>query len=86
MTQIEQMIREEGRAEGRAEGRIEAKQDAICKYLARRFGAEPDEMLQKVRKMTSLEILDGVMEDLFAAGTLEEAKAIIWDGIKKSLQ
>jgi hypothetical protein len=43
-------------------------------------------MLQNVREMTRLEILDGVMEDLFAAGTLEEAKAIIWDGIKKSLQ
>ena len=82
MTQIEQMIREEGRVEGR----VEAKQDDICKYLVKRFGAKPDELISKVREMTSLEILDGVMEDLFAAGTLEEAKAIIGDGIKKSLQ
>ena len=54
--------------------------------MTRRFGAGPDEMIQKVREMTNLEILDGVMEDLFAAGTPEEAKTIIWDGIKKSLQ
>jgi hypothetical protein len=82
MTQIEQWIREGGRQEGR----VEAKQDDICKYLVKRFGAKPDELISKVREMTSLEILDGVMEDLFAAGTMEEAKTIIGDGIKKSLQ
>ena len=52
----------------------------------KRFGAKPDELISKVWEMTSLEILDGVMEDLFAAGTMEEAKIIIGDGIKKSLQ
>ena len=80
MTQIEQWIREEGREEGRQAGSVEAKQDAICKYLVKRFGAKPDELISKVREMTRLEILDGVMEDLFAAGTLEEAKAIIVAG------
>lgn len=90
MTRIEQMIREEGREEGRkagrTEGKVEKAQETICKFMTKKFGEKHDEITQKVREMTSLEILDCVLEDLFVAGTLEEAKAIIWDGIKKSLQ
>ena len=75
-----------GEARGKAEGRIEAKQDAICKFLSRRFGASQNEMMQKVKQMTDLEILDNVMEELFVANTMEEVQGIIQDGIKRSLQ
>jgi hypothetical protein len=75
-----------GRAEGEARGKVEAKQDAICKYLKRRFGDASAGLQQKVREMTSLEVLDSVMEELFAANTLEEAGDIIREGINKSLQ
>ncbi|NHM26448.1 Rpn family recombination-promoting nuclease/putative transposase [Desulfofundulus sp. TPOSR] len=75
-----------GRAEGRAEGKVEKAQDAICKYLRRRFGDASAGLQQKVREMTSLEVLDGVMEELFAANTLEEAQAIIRDGIERLMQ
>jgi len=60
-----------GRVEGRAEGKIEKAQDAICKYLKRRFGDTSGGLQQIVQEITSLEILDGVMEELFAADTLE---------------
>lgn len=36
--------------------------------------------------LANLEVLDGVMEELFAANTLEEARDIIREGINKSLQ
>jgi hypothetical protein len=76
----------EGVLRGKAEGRAEAKQDAICKYLRRRFGDASAGLQQEVREMTSLEVLDGIMEELFAANTLEEAQAIIRDGMGKFAQ
>jgi predicted transposase YdaD len=82
---FQEWVREE-RAEAEARGKVEAKQDAICKYLRRRFGDASAGLQQKVREMASLEVLDGVMEELFAANTLEEARAIIGEGINKSLQ
>ena len=75
-----------GRAEGEARGKAEAKQDAICKYLRRRFGPASDELQRVVRGVTGLEALDGVMEELFAADTLEEARAIIGEGMGKLAQ
>ncbi|HHW44624.1 MAG TPA: transposase [Desulfotomaculum sp.] len=78
--------RAEGRAEGEARGKAEAKQDAICKYLKRRFGPASEELQRVVREVTSLETLDGVMEELFAADTLEEARAVIGDGMGKLAQ
>jgi hypothetical protein len=66
---------------GLVKGRAEAKQDAICKYLRRRFGDASAGLQQEVREVTSLEVLDGVMEELFAANTLEEAVNIIREGI-----
>ncbi|HCJ78819.1 MAG TPA: hypothetical protein DHV84_02200, partial [Desulfotomaculum sp.] len=75
-----------GEAKGRVEGRAEAKQEAICKFMTKRFGIAPGEIMPKVKQMTNLEILDHVMEELFAANTVEEAQAIIHDGLGKFLQ
>jgi predicted transposase/invertase (TIGR01784 family) len=63
--------------EARAEGRVEKAQETICKFMWKRFGVDPNEIKLKVKQMTSLEILDCLMEELFTAGTLEEAQAII---------
>jgi len=73
----------EARAEGEARGEAKAKQDDICKFMARRFGIALSEILPKVKQMTNLEILDHVMEELFAANTVEEAHAIIHDGLSQ---
>ncbi|WP_041282716.1 DUF4351 domain-containing protein [Desulfofundulus kuznetsovii] len=78
--------RAEGEAIGEARGKVEKAQDAICKYLRRRFGDASAGLQRKVREMTSLEVLDGVMEELFAANTLEEAQAIIRDGMERFMQ
>ena len=58
--------RAEAEAKGRAEGKVEKAQDAICKYLKRRFGPASEELQRVVRGVTSLDVLDGVMEELFA--------------------
>ncbi|HBQ29439.1 MAG TPA: transposase, partial [Desulfotomaculum sp.] len=75
-----------GEARGEAKGRVEKTQEAICKFMSKRFGIAPGEIMPKVKQMTNLEILDHVMEELFAANTVEEAQAIIHDGLGKSLQ
>jgi len=78
--------RAEGKAEGKAEGRIEGEvikaQDAICKYLKKRFGDTSADLQQKIKEVTSLEVLDSIMEELFASNTWEEAQTIINDGLK----
>ena len=86
LEEMQQQAEMRGLLKGRAEGRAEAKQDAICKYLKRRFGPASEELQRVVRGVTGLEALDGVMEELFAADTLEEARAIIGDGVGKSVQ
>ncbi|SHJ37764.1 Rpn family recombination-promoting nuclease/putative transposase [Desulfofundulus thermosubterraneus] len=83
--QITTSWHEKGRAEGRAEGRVERTREIICKYLARKFGKKSADLQQKVQEMTSLEELDYVLEELFAATTLEEARTIINDGAGKFL-
>ena len=57
----------------------------------RRFSADYDEVIEKVRQVASLsvdtaslEILDGIIEELFAANTLEKAQAIIRRAVGKS--
>ena len=66
---------------------IEAKkyQDVIQKFLSRKFGAKSFDLQQKVLRMTDLETLDFVLEELFAINTFEEAKAVINDGIASSV-
>jgi hypothetical protein len=86
LEEMQQQAEMRGLIKGRAEGEARGRQDAICKYLKRRFGDASAGLQQKVREMTSLEVLDSVMEELFAANTLEEAGDIIREGINKSLQ
>jgi len=85
---IEGEARGEARGEirGEARGRVEAKQDAICKFLSKRFKADTAGLQQKIQQIDSLEALDNVMEELFAANTLKEAKRIIEDGVAKFIQ
>ena len=70
----------EERAEAETKGRIEKAREDICKFMVRRFGADPDEITQQIGQISSLEILDKLMEELFAANTKEEAQNIIGNG------
>ncbi len=78
--------RAEGRAEGLAEGKIKAKQEVICRYLARRFGADSAAIQEKVPQLTDMDALDRVLDQLFAAGSLEEARNIIWEELSRFVQ
>ena len=76
----------DAKAEGKAEGKLENTQGIMCKYLARKFGSISVNLQQKVLQMTNQDILDYVIEELFAATTLNEAKAVINDGIRSELK
>ena len=78
--------RAEGRAEGLAEGKIKAKQEVIYRYLARRFGADSAAIQEKVPQLTEMDALDRVLDQLFAAGSLEEARNIIWEELSRFVQ
>ncbi|MEW5899208.1 MAG: hypothetical protein AB1652_08580 [Bacillota bacterium] len=67
-------------------GKIEGKIEDICKFMVRRFNADAGEVMEKIQRVASLEILDGIMEEVFAANTLEEAQSIIRRAVGKSLQ
>ncbi len=75
--------RMEGEARGEIKGKVEKAREVICKYLTRRFGGKTTDLQQKVQQITNLEVLDYVLEELFAANTLEEARVIINDGVGK---
>jgi len=79
--QITTSWHEKGRAEGKIEGKIEGKQEAICKLLARRFGADSAEVQEDVERLTKPEVLDDVLAELFSANYLEEARSIIKKGL-----
>jgi len=84
--QITTSWHEKGKKEGKKEGKIEKAREDICKFMARKFNADAEEVTEKVQQITSLEILDSLMEELFTANTLEEAQAIIDHGIVRALQ
>ncbi|WP_406678464.1 Rpn family recombination-promoting nuclease/putative transposase [Moorella sp. ACPs] len=76
----------EGRMEGLKEGRMEAQKETILKYLSRRFGEQPADLEEKVQKIGDLQILDRILDELFTAGTIEEARAVILGKIAGGLQ
>ena len=54
---IEVKAKEEGRQEGRQEGRAEGLEQAILDALEARFGAVPEEIRSKLRRLTDPERL-----------------------------
>ncbi len=84
--QITTSWHEKGKIEGKAEGKIEGKIEAVCKFMARKFNADTCEIKKDIQRVASPELLDSLMEELFAASTLEEAQSIIRKIVGKSLQ
>ncbi len=62
---------------------MERTGEIICKYLARKFGEKSAGLQQKVVQITELEKLDDILEELFAANNIEEARAIINNGTSR---
>ena len=64
-------------------GKIQGKQEDIKEFLHRRFGAESPEILMEVQQLNDLDVLHDVLRDVFASTSLEEARAIVAEGITK---
>ena len=67
----------EGIAEGKAAGKAEMTQEAICKYLEARFGETSLDLQKKVQALGQLESLNQIMNKIYLAGSLDDARAII---------
>ena len=74
-------LKDEGRDEGIVMGEIKKSREFIQKLLVRKFGDRGKDIQPKVMQLNTPEILDFVLEELFAASTVQEAKAVINDGI-----
>ena len=71
----------EGKKEGKKEGKIELSREFIQKLLFRKFGLKSSQLRPQVAKLNDLAVLDYVLEELLAVTTLDEAAAVINDGI-----
>jgi predicted transposase/invertase (TIGR01784 family) len=63
----------------RAEGKIEGRVEAIEQYLDARFGSDSQALQETIRSITNLDTLNRIMNKIFLASSLDEAKAIIRD-------
>ena len=66
-----------GIAEGKTAGKAEMAQEAICKYLEARFGEAALDLQKKVQVISKLESLNQIMNKIYLAGSLDDARAII---------
>jgi predicted transposase/invertase (TIGR01784 family) len=64
--------REESEARGRVEGRLEERREMLTRLLSKRFGALPDWASERLAHADGPQ-LDGYVEALLSASTLEEA-------------
>lgn len=69
--------RAEGRVEGKAEGKVEMAREAICQYLEARFGKASRDLQKKVTEYNNLEVLTKIMNKVYTASLLEDARTII---------
>ena len=69
-------IREEGRIEGREEGREEGlkegKRETLRQLLTKKFGPLPETVLSRLEVLECLEELDGHLDRVLKAGSLDE--------------
>ena len=75
----------EGEAKGEAKGEargIATVQEAICKYLDARFGRDSRELQGLVKQIDKLDTLDKIINQIYTAGSLAEARDIISENQK----
>jgi predicted transposase YdaD len=81
VTSIERMAikkgREEWREKGREEGRKETLLKAIAAVLNRDFGVQGQKLLPRFRAVHDVAKLEELMNALFAAESIEEARALV---------
>jgi len=68
---------ERGRAEGKIEGKIEYAREIISRLLNAKYGNASAGIQKEVKQVTDLNILDEILEKLFAADSFEKARSTI---------
>jgi flagellar biosynthesis/type III secretory pathway protein FliH len=61
----------EGKREGIVEGIVEGKRDALLLLLRHKFGDIPNNVMDRVARINSLEELDAIISKAFDAESLE---------------
>ena len=74
--------KKEGKKEGIKEGGILSTQKVMQRFLLRKFGLKSSKLQQKIKQLNDLEVLEFVLEELFAVNVWDEAVAVINDGIR----
>ena len=64
--------REKGREEGLHEGLVQGKRQSLKRLLAAKFGALPNSVEVRIDALSSAEALDGYLDRVLAAGSIEE--------------
>jgi hypothetical protein len=64
--------RNEGRVEGRQEGRLESHREDLLALLQERFGAVPEEWVQRIQALTDVDRLKAAIRQVVHIHTLEE--------------
>jgi hypothetical protein len=65
-------LKAQGRKEGRKEGAIRGRQQVLLRLLDRRFGTVPAETVATIEATTNVKILDGWLDGVVTAPTLDE--------------
>ncbi len=73
-------LREEGEARGIEKGKVEGEQKAVLRLLHLKFGELPPEVVQRVQAIRSLERLEDLLEQVWAANSLKDIR---WRTAKK---
>ena len=63
---------EKGREQGLQAGRVKSKRESVLRVLTAKFSPLPDEITARVAKMESAEELDGCLDRIISATSLEE--------------
>jgi len=61
----------------RTEGRVEGKAEAICQYLDARFGRASRGLQKQVSQYNNLQVLNRIINKIYTAASLDDARAII---------
>jgi len=69
---LRQEGREEGREEGLQEGLVQGKRQSLKRLLAAKFGGLSKSVEANIDALSSAEALDGYLDRVLAAGSIEE--------------
>lgn len=73
MPTIAEKYRNEGKKEGEKKGKIEA----LGNFLQSRFSMDSGEIMDKIRSINNLALLDSLLSNIFRANSIDEVKEFV---------